>query len=347
MSEQSIWQNPDSSWREIFNAANDAIFIHDAETGAILDVNQKTCEVFGYTVEEFRGLEVGDFSSGEPGFDQDGAMAEIGKALETGEVLFEWHCKKQSGELFWVEVNLKTGSLLGKNILLALVRDITERKTAEEALRASENKFSNAFYASPDSITISSLATSELYEVNDGFLHLSGYSRDEVIGKSALELEIWPDPLDREKMKEALQKEGRIRNQEYQFQDKDGALHICLFSVEIIDLHGEPCNLSVARDITDWKRTEEALRHSEEQYRNLVESARDAIFTITEKGLLLTLNRAFEKITGWSREEWIDKPFIEILHPDDRKKALHLVSDLMSGSIPPVSELRILCRSGD
>jgi len=104
---------------------------------------------------------------------------------------------------------------------------------------------------------------------------------------------------------------------------------------------------SVARDITDWKRTEEALKISEAQYRNLVESARDAIFTLSDDGQLLTLNHAFEKITGWSREEWIGQPFLEILHPGDRNQAIQLVTELMSGSIPPLSELRILCKSGE
>ncbi|MFC1500423.1 PAS domain S-box protein [Candidatus Zixiibacteriota bacterium] len=341
------WKHPSSSWTELFNAANDAIFIHDAETGTVLDVNQRTCEMFGYSVKEFMALDVGGFSSGMEGYDQAGAMEKMAEAAGGGENLFEWQCRKKSGEIFWVEVNLKTATLLDRDIVFALVRDITERKITEEALRLSEAKFSRAFFASPDSITISSLATSVMYEVNDGFLQLSGYTREEIIGRSALELELWPDPSDRERMKEALLETGRVRNLELGFRNKAGELRSCLLSVEIIDLHGEPCNLSVARDINEWKQTEEALKRSEDEYRNLVESARDAIFTLSRDGLLLSLNRAFEKITGWSREEWIGKPFIEILHPDDRKQAVELVTSLISGAIPPVSELRILRKSGD
>jgi PAS domain S-box-containing protein len=347
MNGQSQGQVPDSSWREIFNTVNDAIFIHDAGTGEILDANRKTAELFGYPVEEFRQLEVGDISSGAEGFTQQEALGKIRQAVEKGENLFEWHCRKRSGELFWVEVNLKTATLLDRDIVLALIRDITRRKTTAEELRLSESKFRKAFFASPDSITISSLATGELYEVNDGFLDLSGYDRDEVIGKSALDLELWPEAGDRKQMIEMLRSSGRIRNREVRFRDRTGAFHTCLLSVEIIDIYGEPCNLSVVRDITGWKRTEEALKRSEEQYRNLVENARDAIFTLSDDGQVLTLNLAFEKITGWSREEWIGRPFLDILHPEDREKAVHLVAELMSGSIPPISELRIVCSSGE
>ncbi len=95
------------------------------------------------------------------------------------------------------------------------------------------------------------------------------------------------------------------------------------------------------------KQTEEELRKSEERYRNLFENAPDVIYSIsTEDGTIKSLNPAFERFTGWSCEEWIGKPFMEIIHPDDRQIALETYDPVLQGQTPPFYELRILAKSG-
>jgi PAS domain S-box-containing protein len=125
----------EASYHAIFESANDAIFIHDVETGKILNVNQKACELFGYTREELKQLSVGDVSTGIPPYDQEHAFERIVKGVKTGQQLFEWTCKTKSGETFWVEVNLKLAAIEEHDCVLAVVRDITERKNAEKELR--------------------------------------------------------------------------------------------------------------------------------------------------------------------------------------------------------------------
>jgi PAS domain S-box-containing protein len=95
------------------------------------------------------------------------------------------------------------------------------------------------------------------------------------------------------------------------------------------------------------KRAEELLRESEERYRSLVESARDAIFTLSPTGMITSLNTAFKEITGWSCAEWIDKPFASILHPDELPIAMDLFRRTLQGEMPPMFELRILLNSGE
>jgi two-component system, cell cycle sensor histidine kinase and response regulator CckA len=120
---------------EIFNAVNDAIFIHDIQTGAILDINRKMSEMYGYTPEEIQLLDIGTLSSGEPSHPQNEALFWIKMAIEGTPQIFEWKARRKDGELFWVEVNLKQAVIGGKDRILAIVRDITERKNSEAERR--------------------------------------------------------------------------------------------------------------------------------------------------------------------------------------------------------------------
>jgi len=100
-------------------------------------------------------------------------------------------------------------------------------------------------------------------------------------------------------------------------------------------------------DIREYKQAEQALRESEENYRSLIESARDAIFTLSPTGMITSVNSAFEKITGWSCTEWIGKSFVSILHPNDLQTAMDLFGSLLRGDVLPIFELRVLFKSGE
>ncbi len=132
------------NYREIFNASNDAIFVHDIQTGAFLDVNRAGCEMFGYTYDEIMGLDVGAISLGEHPYTQENAGRLVRKAVEEGPQLFEWRGKKKNGELFWIEPNLKRAVIGGQERILAFVRDITERKRSEEERRKLEAQMQEA-----------------------------------------------------------------------------------------------------------------------------------------------------------------------------------------------------------
>lgn len=134
-----------------------------------------------------------------------------------------------------------------------------ERQQAEKALQMSEAKFSTAFRSSPDAITISTLNNGCYIEVNDSCLKMLGYGREEMIGRSALDLEIWAQPEDREAIKQLLQQQGAVANLEIKLRRKSGELFPALFSAEVIHLEEEPCLLTVAADITKLKQAEKAL----------------------------------------------------------------------------------------
>ena len=162
----------EANCRAIFDAANDAIFIHNMETGEIYDANRKASEMYGYSREEMRRLNVEAISSGAPGYTQDDALQRIRRAAEGEPQLFEWPAKNRSGRLFWVEVNLKRAVIGGRGCLLAIVRDITERKKAEEELEQAMEELKRSNEELEKFAYIASHDLQQPLLVVDGFLKL-------------------------------------------------------------------------------------------------------------------------------------------------------------------------------
>ena len=131
-------------------------------------------------------------------------------------------------------------------------------------LRESEEKFSTAFRCTPHPITITRLSNGQHIEVNDTFLTITGYSLEEILDRTALDLNLWVDTTDRIHLFETLEADGKISNLEFEFRTKSGEVKTALLSCEIINLGGEECLLSVTTDISDRKQTEIALEQAKE-----------------------------------------------------------------------------------
>ncbi len=136
--------------RALFDAVNDAIFLHDPGTGAILEVNRRAEEMYGYTADNFRTLDIQALSAGVPPYSQAEALGWLQRAVGQGPQLFEWRAKDHSGRIFWVEVSMRPVILGGEPRLLVAARDITERKRTEAQLMEREQLFRLLFDRSPD-----------------------------------------------------------------------------------------------------------------------------------------------------------------------------------------------------
>ena len=137
--------------------------------------------------------------------------------------------------------------------------DITKRKQAELQARQSEERFSKAFRASPIGISISRLSDGMFTDINDGFVHIFGYNREEVIGKTALDLKLYGNGSERTELVQLLRENGQIRNYEKTTRTKSGEAIQVLFSTELIELDGETYALATILDITERKRAEEEI----------------------------------------------------------------------------------------
>jgi PAS domain S-box-containing protein len=149
---EQILRESEQTTRSLFDAVNDAIFVHDLETGAILDVNDRATEMYGYPREAFRGLTVGDISENTPPHTQAEALAWMRRAAAGIPQVFEWRSRDRSGRAFWVEVNMRRATIGGQDRILVAVRDAEARRTAEAALRDAEARYQGLFANSPDSI---------------------------------------------------------------------------------------------------------------------------------------------------------------------------------------------------
>jgi PAS domain S-box-containing protein len=192
-------------------------------------------------------------------------------------------------------------------------RDITELKRIEAALRSSEEKFSKAFRASPDAISVSDLETGQILDVNEGFERAIGYTRAEIVGRTSIELQLWTAPEDRERIRSELRARGSVRDMPVTARMRDGRERCFLLAAEPVEIGGRPCLVIISRDITEQRLAEQALRESEEKFSKAFLSSPDAL-TITEldTGRYLDVNVGFERISGHARRDVIGRTALEV-----------------------------------
>jgi PAS domain S-box-containing protein len=250
-----------------FEDSADALYISSRE-GRILDVNPAWLRLFGYGREEFTGLHFRDLYLNPADREVFQAEIEKGRTVKDYEVLF----KKKDGSTMTCLLTssvryARDGCVEGYQ---GIIRDITEKKAMEERLRRSEEKFSKVFRSSPDWIVISTLADGRFVDVNDAFLRITGYSREEVIGKTSTDLNLWADYSERAETVRLLIEQGEIRNHEVRFRMKSGEILTMSRSAELINLDGVPCIINVTRDISEQKKSEEEIRSLNRQLQERV-----------------------------------------------------------------------------
>ncbi|MEG4024548.1 PAS domain S-box protein [Microcoleus sp. S13C4] len=212
-----------------------------------------------------------------------------------------------------------------------LQQEMAVRTQAEIALGQSEEKFSKAFRSSPNPIAIARFADGRYIEVNDSFLSTFSYSREEVIGFTAIELNLWVNLEERDRYRQLLQESGVVRNQELDCRTSSGEMRKMLVSSDLIELGGEACILLVTNDITERQRVEEALKESEGKYRDLVETSQDMICSLDAEGRFTFVNAAVKHILGYCPEEMIGRKFSDFKPPEQLPKDNERFQRVLSG----------------
>ena len=197
----------ETNYRELFDKANDAIFVENPETGEILDVNEKMCEMHGYTREEARDLHVQDVSADQEPFTVEKAVENLEKAMEEGSHVFEWKNKRKDGEPFWVEVSLKRATIGGETRVLAIVRDISERKEYEKLLEEREERFRRVFEKHSAPMLLIEPDSGEIVNANEAASELYGYAREELTSMEIDDINTLPDEEVKRRRAEAEERE--------------------------------------------------------------------------------------------------------------------------------------------
>lgn len=243
--------------------------LHTALDGRILECNECFARIVGYAPRELAGS---SFQAITPPEDRGRGNAAAAKLLsgETRTVSLEKRYLRKDGTLTWVMLNISIQYDEGGRPLcfLTLVQDINDRKQAEarladaqEALRVSEVRYRTAFQMSLDSINMNRLSDGMYVDCNNAFLDLIGLKREEVIGHTSIELNIWAHPEARRRMVDTVMQKGECRNLEAEFRKKDGETIWGLMSASLIELEGTLCVLSITRDISEAKTAENEIRH--------------------------------------------------------------------------------------
>jgi PAS domain S-box-containing protein len=208
----------------------------------------------------------------------------------------------------------------------ALEKKLRELEKSEKKLRESEERFRVAFHTSPDAINLNRVSDGMYIDINEGFSQLTGYTRDDVFGKSSLSLDIWKNPEDRCRLVDELSRTGHVENLEAQFVQKDGTTRVGLMSARTMQINNTPVILSVTRDITTLKTAENALRKSEEKFRQIYDNILDIYFETSLDGIILEISPSIEKNSHYKREELIGKPLYDIYtHSEDRDKLVEMI----------------------
>ena len=312
-------------FQSIFHGISDAVFIHDATTGAIVSVNRTACEMFGYSDQELLAIDVGAISLGEPPYSQKEALEFLHRAGQGIQQKFEWCCRRKNGELFWTEIAMCAETIGDERRVIVSVRDISDRKQTME-------QFNTVIETTKDGFCVCN-TNGSLCEVNRSYCSMLGYSREELLRMSITELEV------AEKPEEVAEHIRRIittgsDNFETRQRRKDGTIIDLDVSVTYLNEYGGRF-YSFVRDITERKLAEKLLRQSEEKFSAIFKTSPDSInINRLNDAVFLDVNEGFTNLLGYTAEEVIGKPSTAMGIWADQEDRKRLAAKLLAqGSI--------------
>lgn len=249
----------EARYRGIFDAANDSLLLFDL-AGNVVDANPRACEMYGYTLDELVGIPGRNLVHDECRHLFDNFLLRAGQGDR-----FFWESVDltKNGQPVFVEGKGSRFDYQGTPRLLAVLRDVTERRMKEDKLRASEELFSRVFFLSPVSIAITTIEDGRIVMVNNAFASLVGIAREKIIGE--LSERFWGRGGSRGAFVAQLLDRKRIESVEVKVKRVDGELRDCIYSAEIVEFGGEPHIITMGIDITERKQGEERIRAALEE----------------------------------------------------------------------------------
>jgi PAS domain S-box-containing protein len=311
----------EARFKLLFEYAPDAYFLVDME-GNFLDCNRGAEELCGYGREEL----IGENYQALPLLDdrQNYLVAQLLQQAVHGEILgpVELNLNRRGGGTVIIEAKGLPLQSQDKSLLLVIARDITARKTAEEALRGSEERFRAIFDYTPVGIAMSDIQ-GRLLQTNRAYQELVGYTNEELRGMTFQDLthpEDLPDNL--RQVEDLLSGKRQDISLEKRYLRKDGAVRwIRIMGTSLHNARGEPQYLlSTTMDITARKQAEESLRESEQRFRDITENAAEWVWEVDDQGQFTYSSPVVEQLLGYTPEEVPGKYFYDFFLPDQREE---------------------------
>ena len=314
----------------MFESMTDGIIVTNMES-IITEVNERTVEMLGYASKD-ELLRKSCFKLIAQ-LDRDRALNDMSTIMEQGLLRnIEYTLIRRDGSEFCGELSSSVlKDAFGKpEGFIAIIRDITERKRAEIALRESEELFSKVFNYNPTAMSISTYPEGRVLHANDSLLRLVGYPRAEVIGHTSVDIKIFNEIAERNQVVQSLIDDQEDTGRELTIKTKTGRLLTVLSWAKQITINEEPHLISMALDITERKQMEE-------KYRHLVEEMNDG-YGVIQDGKYVLVNRSFCDIFNYEPEQLLGESMDQLILPEDRQARKGEYDRVVRGDEAPVDQ---------
>ncbi|RPI59806.1 MAG: PAS domain S-box protein, partial [Ignavibacteriales bacterium] len=321
----------EEKYRNLFDTMPNGYY-KSTRDGYFIDANSAFIKMLGYeSLEELKKIYIPETIYVKPSERED----VLSNNPEFVEHLETYRLKTKDGRIIWIEDNARYITDEDGNILYneGICKEITDRKNAEDAIHESEIRFSIAFNSSPAPLVISEIESGKIIDVNEQWIRMLGYSREENLGRSSKDLGIWTDSFIRDQAINDAKEKRYFKNIPVRFITKSGDFRDVYWSAEVISLKGNDVLLSMIYDYTEQKISEDRLKENEERFRITIEQTEQIVYDLDIVTGRIIWNGAVEKLTGYYYEEFQEfdvNKWEELIHPEDRKSAIELLNKVIS-----------------
>lgn len=319
---ENALRESENKFRNLFDFATDAIFVQSLN-GKLISVNNQACKLLGYTKEELGRLKFSDIINENI---IDNTFAIYSALKEKGNYQFETQYRRKNGSLVDVEISMRLIKLLDEEVAQLFVRDISERKQSQEKL----NMLAQAVKSISECVSITDLKGRIIF-INDAFEKTYGYSKEELFGKpiDIIRAPGVPEGLNREIFEKTNTDswQGEIKNRA-----KNGREFPIFLSTALLknDKGEAIAHIGVASDITERKKSEQALKESEKRFQDLYDSAPDIYFSVLPGGIVKSVNKSGAEYLGYEVSELIGQEIWKLVHPHDVDMVTKAISGIFS-----------------
>jgi len=294
----------------LFLGTEDAMIMSRLSDGLYLEVNEAFCRLVGYAREELIGrtaLEVGTYAIAEK-------RAAMLRAIETENTCsFRQQLRHRSGRIIDVSSSFHTIEVDGERVLVSIGREVTEELARERAIVEAKERLDAIFQGSPDGMVVVRVSDGVFMEVNDVYCRMLGRSRDELLGRTSLELQIWERPADRQAWLEMVMRSPRGQCFPVRLRTRDGRLLECEANGALAKVDGLPCVIASVRDVSEQRARERLAAEANARFATAFRANPDAMMLVDlESRRILEVNDAYCRLTGFAREVAVGRTSLEL-----------------------------------